>query len=97
MSLRIDPDEREVRALQRVAEWRGRKVLEVGCGDGRLSLRLARLGALVCGIDPDAERIRVARRKLKRFTRRVRLQVGRAEHLAHAAGSFDLVVLSWAL
>jgi 2-polyprenyl-3-methyl-5-hydroxy-6-metoxy-1,4-benzoquinol methylase len=96
MSLRIDPEQREVRALERVAEWRGRHVLEIGCGDGRLSLRLARLGAVVCGIDPDPARIRAARRRLQRFVR-LRFQVGRAEHLAHAAGSFDVVVLSWAL
>jgi 2-polyprenyl-3-methyl-5-hydroxy-6-metoxy-1,4-benzoquinol methylase len=95
--LRIDPEQREVRALERVAEWRGRHVLEVGCGEGRLSLRLARLGAVVYGIDPDPARIRGARRRLRRFARRARFRVGRAERLAHAAGSFDLVVLSWAL
>jgi|SRR5438094_809645 len=97
MSLRIDEEQREVGALQRVAEWQGRHVLEIGCGDGRLSLRLARLGAVVWGIDPDPARIRDARRRLRRFARRVRFRVGRAERLAHRAGSFDLVVLSWAL
>jgi 2-polyprenyl-6-hydroxyphenyl methylase/3-demethylubiquinone-9 3-methyltransferase len=97
MSLHIDPEQREVAALERVAEWRGRHVLEIGCGDGRLSLRLARLGAVVSGIDPDRARIRAARRRLRRFARRVGFRVGRAERLAHGAGSFDLVVLSWAL
>ena len=97
MSLRIDPEQREVGSLVRVAEWRGRHVLEIGCGDGRLSLRLARLGAVVCGIDPDRARIRDARRRLRRFSRRVRFRVGQAERLAHGAGSFDVVVLSWAL
>jgi ABC-type phosphate/phosphonate transport system substrate-binding protein len=95
--LRIDPEQREVRALERVAEWRDRHVLEVGCGEGRLSLRLARLGAVVCGIDPDGARIRAARRRLRRFARRVRFRVGRAERLTYPAESFDLVVLSWAL
>jgi 2-polyprenyl-6-hydroxyphenyl methylase / 3-demethylubiquinone-9 3-methyltransferase len=95
--LRIDPEQKEVDALERVAEWRGRRVLEVGCGAGRLSLRLARLGAVVYGIDPDPARIRAARQTLRRFAGRVRFQVGRAECLAHATGSFDLVVLSWAL
>jgi len=97
MSIRIDPDLREVAALKRIAEWRGRHVLEIGCGEGRLSVRLARLGAIVWGIDPDPARIRAARRRLRRFGRRVRVGVGRAERLAHGAGSFDLVVLSWAL
>ena len=95
--LRIDLEQREVRALERVAEWRSRHVLEVGCGEGRLSLRLARLGAVVYGIDPDGARIRAARGRLRRFARRVRFRVGRAERLTYAAESFDLVVLSWAL
>ncbi|MGH2436218.1 MAG: class I SAM-dependent methyltransferase, partial [bacterium] len=88
----------EVRALKRVTNWRRERVVEIGCGDGRLTLRLSRLGAFVNAIDPDAELIRTARKKLpKRFAKRVQYHVGTAEHLDHANESFDLAVLAWSL
>lgn len=98
MAIKIDPEQNEVRALERVTSWRRKGVLEIGCGDGRLTLRLARLGAFVQAIDPDATLIRTARRKLpKRFANRVRYHVGNAEHLDHANESFDLAVFAWSL
>ena len=98
MPLRIDPEQNEVRALQRVTDWRRKRVLEIGCGDGRLTLRLARLGAVVQAIDPDAELIRAARRNLpKRFASRIRYRVGKAERLDHPDETFDLVVFAWVL
>jgi 2-polyprenyl-6-hydroxyphenyl methylase/3-demethylubiquinone-9 3-methyltransferase len=98
MPLAIDPAGNEVRALARVIDWHGKRVLEVGCGDGRLTLRLARLGARVYAIDPDAKLIRLARKKLpKRFASRVEYHRGDAEALNHPAGVFDLVLFAWAL
>ena len=98
MALEIDPEQNEVRALARVIDWRDKRVLEIGCGDGRLTLRLAQLGAMVHGIDPDVKLIRSARKTLpKRFAERIRYRVGNVEHLRHANESFDLVVFAWAL
>lgn len=98
MTIHIDPEQNEVHALERVTDWRGKRVIEMGCGDGRLTLRLARLGASVHAIDPDAKLIRAARRKLpKRFAQRIRYQVGTAEHLDLEHESFDLAVFAWAL
>lgn len=39
-----------------------RRILEVGCGSGYLSLELARSGHAVLGLDPSAEALAVARR-----------------------------------
>jgi len=98
LAIKIDPEQNEVRALKRVTNWRRKDVIEIGCGDGRLTLRLARLGAFVQAIDPDAQLVRAARRKLpKRFADRVRYHVGNAEHLDHANESFDLAVFAWSL
>lgn len=46
----------------------GRKILEVGCGNGYLSLELARAGHTVTGLDSSSEIIEVAERtdELKR-------------------------------
>jgi ubiquinone/menaquinone biosynthesis C-methylase UbiE len=82
--------------LEDIAEWRGRRVLEIGCGDGRLTERLAELGARIHAIDPDAASIRKARRRLPpRFAPRVRFAVGSADNLEHHADSFERVVYSW--
>lgn len=98
MTLRIDPEQNEVRALGGLTDWRRKRVLEVGCGDGRLTRRLAQLGAIVHAIDPDAQLIRTARwNRPRRFAKRVRYRVGQAEWLDHPSESFDLVVLAWVL
>lgn len=98
MGIEVDPEQNEVRALKRVTNWRRERVLEIGCGDGRLTLRLARLGAFVHAIDPDTKLIRIARRNLpSRFAKRIRYHVGKAEHLDRANESFDLAVFAWAL
>jgi 2-polyprenyl-3-methyl-5-hydroxy-6-metoxy-1,4-benzoquinol methylase len=98
MRVRLDPNRSEVEALKRVADWRLKRVLDVGCGDGRLTLRLAGLGALVHGIDPDGKLIREARRGLpRRFAGRVHYSVGDTQELRLPNGTFDAVVFSWSL
>jgi len=98
MPIRIDPEEVELRALRPAASWRGARVLEIGCGDGRLTRRLARLGAQVIAIDPDRAAIRSARKTLPRsYARQVRYAVGTASRLKFPAGSFDIVVFAWSL
>jgi 2-polyprenyl-3-methyl-5-hydroxy-6-metoxy-1,4-benzoquinol methylase len=98
MRVRIDTRKNEIQALKRVTDWHRKRVLDVGCGDGRLTLRLARLGAFVHGIDPDRELIRKARENLpKPLASRVHYAVGKAERLRHADESFDVVVFAWTL
>jgi len=98
MPIRIDPEEVELRALRPAASWRHARVLEIGCGDGRLTRRLARLGAQVIAIDPDRDAIRSARKALpKSYARQVRYAVGTAGRLKFPARSFDIVVFAWSL
>lgn len=58
----IDPRELEMEALSKLVDFRGMDVLDVGCGDGRTALRIARTAASILGVDPDEERIALARR-----------------------------------
>ncbi len=98
MTLRVDPEHNEIRALKSVANWREKEVLEVGCGDGRLTQRLASLGANILAIDPDPGLIRTARKNLpERYAGQVRYRVGKAEQLKQPDDTYDLVVFSWVL
>lgn len=49
MAIKVDPEQNEVRALERVTHWCRKDVIEIGCGDGRLTLHLAWLGAFMRG------------------------------------------------
>ena len=99
MALIIDPAKNEVRALRNATYWRGKHVIEVGCGDGRLTLRLASLGPLkVEALDPDAKLIRTARKNSpKRYAQRIHYHVGHADKLKYPADMFDIGVFSWVL
>ena len=57
-----DPEQTEVRVLRRQVPLAGAHVLEIGCGDGRLTRRIARLARAVVATDPDASLIARAKR-----------------------------------
>jgi ubiquinone/menaquinone biosynthesis C-methylase UbiE len=98
MTLRIDPEKNEIRALKEMTAWRGKRVLEIGCGNGRLTRRLANLGAQVDALDPDRKLIATARKELPaRYSDRVRFRVGSAQVLKYPKQSFDIVVFAWSL
>jgi ubiquinone/menaquinone biosynthesis C-methylase UbiE len=99
MVIRVDPERNELRALKEVGTWRDKKVLEVGCGDGRLTLRLATLRPrLIHAIDPSSDLIRLARKKLPaKSSKQIHYKVGSAGKLKYASQSFDIVIFSWVL
>ena len=99
MTIKIDPEENEIWALRESrVDWKHKRVLEIGCGEGRLTFRLARLGANVHAIDPNPESIRMARnKKPSRFANQIRFSVGNAQRLKGKSESFDIVVFAWSL
>ncbi len=50
----LDPEGAHLAALRRLGDFRSRRVLELGCGDGRLTPGIARDAASVLAFDPDA-------------------------------------------
>lgn len=57
----VDPGGHEVEVLRRLVSFRDMDVLDVGCGDGRTARHIARSAASVIGLDPDPDRIALAR------------------------------------
>ncbi len=98
MTLRVDPEQNEVRALKAMTPWREKRVLEIGCGDGRLTRRLANLGANVEAIDQHKKLIAAARKEIPaRLADRVRFKVGSAIELKYPQQTFDIDVFAWSL
>jgi ubiquinone/menaquinone biosynthesis C-methylase UbiE len=77
---------------------RGKRVLDLGCGDGRLALGVAPYAKRVDGIDPDSDAIAAAKRNARKVgVRNVRFAAGAAQRLPYRDATFDVVVLSWTL
>ncbi|HXV34876.1 MAG TPA: methyltransferase domain-containing protein [Gaiellaceae bacterium] len=75
-------------------DLRGRRVLDLGCGTGRLAAALAERGAKVWGVDPSAEMLAQARAAVGA---RVGLKQGRGEALPFKDGWFEGAVLRLAV
>jgi len=100
MVIRVDPEENESRALFRLAGIRGREILEVGCGDGRLTWRIARQAARILALDPYEPSILRARSQLPRdLDARVEFRLSPFTDVAASlpGSSFDIVIHSWSL
>ncbi len=99
MSIVMDPAGKEIRALLKAVEWKGKRVLEIGCGEGRLTLRLAAFHPRqIEAVDPDETRVLLARKdRLGRYGRLIRYHVGHAERLRYARNQFDIVIFAWSL
>jgi ubiquinone/menaquinone biosynthesis C-methylase UbiE len=99
MTLIVDPSGHEIQALLKAVEWKGKRVLEIGCGEGRLTLRLAAFRPRhIEALDPDKALVRLARMSLpSRYGKRIAYHVGHAEKLRNAKDPFDIVIFSWAL
>ena len=70
----------------------GRRVLDVGCGDGSLALLSVKAGAAwVSGCDADLRMVMKARATAERETVDASFSVARAEVLPFADSSFDVV------
>ena len=84
---------KQTEASLAVADFRDRRVLDIGCGDGAATLELLDVAApaLVEGIDPAPAAIEAARRRDAGGT--VAFRVGSAYELPYPPGMFDVAIL----
>ena len=100
MRVSIDPEGIEVRAIHELVEFRGKSVLEVGCGDGRMTWRYADQAASVLALDTDAAKIEEA---IDSTPHRLRSRVDflvadiTDEELELPQDSFDVAILAHSL
>lgn len=90
----VDPEyEEQILPLIENLLHGARRVLDVGCGEGQVSRRIASLGAEVVGLDPTSAQIRVAHQRggAAHYIR------ARSQQIPSPTASFDAVVLCLAL
>jgi ubiquinone/menaquinone biosynthesis C-methylase UbiE len=83
--------ESHIREVVGFDRWRGRDVLEVGCGLGTDGINFARAGAAYTGIDLTEASIELVRRRFEIEGLNADLKVADAESLPFTDASFDLV------
>lgn len=96
MAVRHDPDGAEIDALRAVfPSFDGLDVLEIGCGDGRLTQRYATAARSVLAIDPEAGAIARCRDAVRGLPVDARALDFAQFTPTHAP--FDVVIFSWSL
>jgi ubiquinone/menaquinone biosynthesis C-methylase UbiE len=92
----MDPEGHELTALlARLPPVRPCRVLEIGCGDGRLTRRYSGYVSSVLAIDPDQSSI--AAFTAAGVAPNVRAEARAVDALDVPDGSFDAVLFAWAL
>ena len=100
MTISVDPEKNEPRALFALADFNGQRVLEIGCGDGRLTWRYADRAGFVTAIDPFEGSIKRAKESTpEELKGRVKFRHITFDDFAAESRSsaFDIAILSWSL
>jgi ubiquinone/menaquinone biosynthesis C-methylase UbiE len=96
VTVQKDPERHETKYLHRYADFAGKRVLEVGCGDGRLTWRYAKAARRVTAIDLDRDGLRLALiERASDLEGVVAFAQTDSSRLPFASATFDMSVLAW--
>ena len=98
MAKRSDPEGIETALIHRLVDFTGKRVLEIGCGNGRMVWRYADRAASVLGVDPGQELIAAAVADTpRRLADRVTFRVDDVTTANFPDGPYDVAVIAWSL
>ncbi|HCG00064.1 MAG TPA: hypothetical protein DEV93_05920 [Chloroflexi bacterium] len=94
----IDPEGTETRVLHELVDFVGKNIVEVGCGDGRMTWRYAESARSVLAVDPDEASIAHAiEQRPETLQSIVTFRAGDVETVGLPEARFDVAILSWSL
>jgi 16S rRNA A1518/A1519 N6-dimethyltransferase RsmA/KsgA/DIM1 with predicted DNA glycosylase/AP lyase activity len=94
--VQIDPEEHELRALlARLPSIAASRIVEIGCGDGRLTRRYASRVGSVLAIDPDEALI--ASFRAGGVDPNVEVRAVGLEQVRLADAAADAIIFAWSL
>jgi ubiquinone/menaquinone biosynthesis C-methylase UbiE len=98
VALVVDPDGVELPTIRELVNLDGLRIVEIGCGDGRMTFGCAEEAASVLAFDADEELVQKARASTPRaLSERIRFQVSDATEIELPTAEFDLALFSWSL
>lgn len=98
MTLQKDPERNETKYLQKFAHFTHKRVLEVGCGEGRMTWQYAKSTGTTIGIDADQNALRVATiDRPANLQSRVSFTCADSQLLPFPKETFDIAILAWSL
>jgi ubiquinone/menaquinone biosynthesis C-methylase UbiE len=99
MTVQKDPERNEIKFLNRFAEFSpSQRVLELGCGDGRLTWRYARSVGQIVGVEIERDDLRLATiDRPSDLAAKAVFANADSIYLPFAKETFDLAILSWSL
>lgn len=96
MSLQRDPDRIEIKLFRKYVDLKDKRVLEIGCGEGRLTWQYASASSLTAGLDLDRDALRVALiDRPSNLSSKVQFSTVKAEWLPFRKETFDIAILAW--
>ena len=98
MTLQTDLEGNEKKYLHKFADCAGKRVIEIGCGEGRLTWQYAKETRSTIGIDLDADGLRVASiDRPSDLTGKIYFVRAESEYIPFSKETFDIAILAWTL
>ena len=97
-TLQKDPENFEGKTLHRLVGFSNMRVLEVGCGEGRLTFKYAGSAKQVTAFDPDHDALRIARADCPAdLHTNINFTGASARYIPFSKETFDIAILAWSL
>lgn len=96
MTIQKDPERTETRYLHKYTDFADQRILEIGCGEGRLTWQYADKAHSVMGIDLDLDALRVATiDRSSDLQNKVSFACADSTYIPFQNEKFDITVLAW--
>jgi ubiquinone/menaquinone biosynthesis C-methylase UbiE len=93
-----DPENKEGKILHQFVDVADKTILEIGCGEGRLTWKYAKDAKQVFAFDHDLDALRIARADCPvDLHKQVHFANADSTHLPFSKEKFDIAILAWSL